>query len=872
MVLCIGSLVATSGAYAQSIPDGKRKEIHARRVNPQAPAVDGRLDDEAWKHASFRSDFLEKEPDQGTQPTDKTEVAVLYDDHALYIGARMYCADPDRLRMHLDRRDNQGPAEQFIVTIDSYLDRRTGYGFGINTSGVRFDRYNPKDDEYTRDYSYDPIWDGHTARDSVSWTAEMRIPLSQLRFTDKAEQVWGINFNRWIPERNEDVYWVYVPREETGWSSYFGNLVGIKGIKPARRLELLPYTASDASFIDGDFTDDPFHDGREQSARVGGDLKMGLGPNLTLDATINPDFGQVEADPAEVNLSAYETFFSERRPFFTEGSQLLSGDGPSYFYSRRIGAHPHGYSDGDFVDEPSNSTILGAAKVTGRLKSGTSVGALAAATQREFAKSYELTTGETNETEIEPFTAYGVMRVSQEFGADQSTAGIILTGVERDLTADSRLDSLLRRRAITGGGDWRLRFDGGQYELYGFAGFSQISGSKASILRAQTSSARYYQRPDADYVELDPDRTSLTGYTGQLQFTKRSGTHWVGGVWGNAESPGFELNDAGRLSQADELSAGGYWGYHERTPASFYRHYYFEVHGNSSWNYGGTRQFGEAGVYGEVTFKNFWTTYLFVNHQLTGQDAFRTRGGPSMQNEAGYSIGAGFSNSYGGVTGYSGDLRAGYDELGGWIYVLSGSLSTRLGTHWKLSVAPNYRWEDQPRQYVATIDTAGGGALTYGSRYVFARIARSTLSAQFRMSYFFTPDLSLEVYAEPFAASGRYYDHGELIAAGGHDLRLYKDASGTSITQNNDNSYTVTDNGQAFTLPYLDFGARSFRSNMVLRWEFRSGSTFFLVWQRNLAEDHDVGRFVRPASLFNAFGAEGTDFFAIKLAYWIPVS
>ncbi len=862
---------------AQPNPNSVRKTIRAVQAAQLAPRIDGRLDDPIWQKAEFHSDFLQKVPDEGAAPLEKTEVAVVYDENTLYVGARLYCDSPEKLRMHLERRDNQGPAEQFIISIDSYYDRRTGFGFGVNTSGVRFDRYYPQDSEGGADYSFNPVWHAHTSVDDKGWIAEIAIPFSQLRFTAKPEQVWGINFNRWIPERNEDTYWVYTPRDEAGFVSRFGDLTGIAGIKPSRRIEALPYFASDASFVDGDFSDNPFEDGQELDPRIGGDLKMGLGPNLTLDATFNPDFGQVEADPAVINLSAFETIYSEKRPFFTEGGLLLEGNGPSYFYSRRVGGPPRDNGIGDIVHQPSNSTILGASKITGRLKSGTSVGLLTALTQREFAKNFDRENDSTFETQIEPMTFYSVARIEQQFGKERSTVGVSFTGLGRDLNNVTRLEDRLRKSAFTGGADWRLKFKQGIYELYGHSGFSHIRGSRTAIIRAQRSSARYYQRPDADYLEYDSTRTTMTGYASQFGLRKSGGKHWIWDMSFNAESPNFELNDAGVLGQADDLDANMYIGYRENKPGKIFRNYYLEAYGFANWNYGGNRQFSESGVYSEFTLPNYLNFYWGLRRQFPGQDDARTRGGPSMQNEAGYSTNLGVNTNHTGTTRFSASFNYGIDELDGWLWTVSTSLWTRVGNRMEFSLNPRYTREDQPRQYVTSVDGHGGGEGTYGIRYVFSRIARTTISATVRMNYYFTSNFSLEVYAEPYAANGKFHQHGELIKARGHDLRYYEHSEGAAIElvsdeDSGDQYYAVTDGAESFTLPFLDFGARSFRSNVVMRWEFRPGSTLYLVWQRNLGESKDVGKTVSPGSLFDSFGAQGEDFIAFKIAYWIPIS
>lgn len=850
-----------------------QKRLQAVRIDGQPPKIDGKLDEAVWKLAQFSADFRQKDPVEGAPATDKTEVAILYSDEGLYIGARLHSRDPQKLRMHLDRRDRWGPAEQFIVSIDSHHDRRTAYEFGVNTAGVQFDMFNPQDQEQFRDFTFDRVWHAHTGRDSVSWTVEMHIPFSQLRFSDNPEQVWGINFNRFISDRNEDVYWVQVPKNESGWASRFGELVGIQGIKPSRRLEVLPYVVGDASIQDGNFQSNPFSNGKDTRGSAGADLKMGLGPSLTLDATFNPDFGQVELDPAVVNLSAYETIFDERRPFFTEGVEMLSGpDAGGYFYSRRIGAPPHGWGYGTFTDQPKNTSILGAAKLTGQMKSGMSVGILTAVTQREYVQNYDTLTDSTWESELEPTTFYSVGRLQQQFGPNQSTAGLMVTAVERDMDAGSFLDSLLRKRALAAGADWRLRFGGGMYELFGMAGFSRVEGSETSMLLTQLSSARYFQRPDADWVELDPTRTSLSGYRGLLQFQKRAGRHWLWSVFYSTKSPGFELNDLGALNTSDDNNFSYSLTYRETTPGSLFRGYNLRVYGNTNFNYGWIRQFASVGINTSVTWPNFWTSYFEIDHQISGQDDGKTRGGPSMQNEAGVSLSAGFSNNFAATTRYGLNTHLGLDELDGWLWNVNGNFSTRFGTRWQLSLSPNIQLEDQPRMYVSTVRNAGGGTDTYGARYVFARLDRSTISLQVRMNYFFTPNLSLEVYAEPYASAGHYYDHGELVAANGHSIRVYDNISAQHGEASGRSYYAVTDGSAEFTVPNRDFGVRSFRSNMVLRWEFNPGSTLYMVWQRNLGEDREIGRSVRVGSLFDSFGASGEDFFALKVSYWIPLS
>ena len=874
LAILIPSLIqvtSISPAFGAHIVDDERKKITAVKINSELIKLDGHLEDSVWREAFFVSDFLEKEPTEGGQPFDSTKIAVAYDEDALYIGAHMYCQKPDALRMHLDKHDTQGQAEQLIVCLDTYLDRRTAYVFGVNTAGVRFDRFHYADNEEDRDFSYDPVWEAKTAVDKTGWTAEMRIPFSQLRFNKSQDLIWGINFNRWVPARNEDVFWIYTPRNESGYASRFGNLLGIKNVKPSRRLELLPYAASDEQLYANPIPGNPFSDGKDFGYRLGTDLKMGLGPNLTLDATINPDFGQVEADPAQVNLTAYETFYDERRPFFTEGSHLFGANGPAYFYSRRIGASPHGVASGDFVDSPKNTSILTASKVTGRLSSGLSIGTLAAVTEREFAKSVDTASGSKFDTEIEPLTLWGVTRVQQEFGKEHSTAGIMLTGVNRDLSGNDPMATFMHKQALTGGGDWSLRFNAGKYLVSGYVGFSHVEGTKDAILTTQQRPAHYFQRPDQDQVHIDSTRTSMTGVTTSIDVRKATGKHWLGGAGYGYESPDFELNDAGILNSADDINSWGWLSYRENTPGKLFRRYNFEFFGESAWNTSGTRTYSGGSLNFESTWRNYLNTWINFEVQLGGLNDDRTRGGPLMKFEKGWDIASGFNTNFSATTRLSGQGTYAHDELDGWLYRLSSTVSTRLGTRWEFSVAPSYSRENQPRQWIELSDQSFGPAATYGKRYAFSRIKMSTLRLQWRMNYFFTPDLSLEVYAEPFSASGRYYSQGELRAARTTDIKVYG-TEGTTISRNSNGELEVTDGANTFQILDDDYGVRSFRSNVVLRWTFQPGSTLYLVWQRNLGENKEPGKMVNFGSLFDSFGADGSDFFALKIAYWIPVT
>jgi hypothetical protein len=871
----LAALVPMASAAAQEPGSGPaagdpsaRSQVRAVRIDGPPPVVDGRLDEGVWAAAPAAKGFVQKQPEEGAPALDDTEVRFLYDDRALYVGARMHKRDAPTIRAPMGRRDGGFQAEVILIAIDAYLDRRTAYSFGVTSSGVRMDHAQPHDVEVPFDASFDPVYEAKARIDSLGWTAEFRIPFSQLRFLDRPVQVWGINLNRWVPERSEDSFWVMIPPSETGWASRFGELHGIEGIEPSRRIELLPYVAGAAKMRSEIDETDPFAEKNDLELRAGADLKMGLGPNLTLEATVNPDFGQVEADPAEVNLTAFETFFPEKRPFFLEAANLFQPSGPGWFYSRRLGASPKGSTNTDFADVPDNTTIVSAAKVTGRLASGLSVAGLTGLTSRETARTFDATAGTFDTVEVEPWTGYGVARLQQEFGPHASTAGIILTAVRRDL-GEPGLAALLARQALTGGADWNLRYRGGEIRTGGYVGFSHVTGEPAAILGLQTSSARYYQRPDADHVEVDPSRTSLSGWTAGVDVSRDGGTHWLWGAALSAESPGLELNDAGQLSTADDVFGTANLRYRETKPSGPFQNWQVRLTSENSWNLDGIRTFSALVTDGQLTLRNFWQANLTAWMDFRSLSDDLTRGGPLMGTGRAWVGIAQFSNSFSASTRWNARVYYGENELGERTYRLSGGFSFRPAPRWQLSVDPNYLSTIDPRQYVTTLP--GGRAETFGGRYVFGFVDRTTLLAQIRLNYAITPDMTLELYAEPFAASGRFYDFGELEAARSRNLRAYGEAPDTAIEHLGEGVYEVTDGGEVFSFQRPDFNVRSFRSNLVLRWEWLRGSTLFLVWQQNRASSSLLGDHVGVGDLWETLEASGDQFLALKATYWLPI-
>ncbi len=818
---------------------------------------------------------MQKIPIEGAAPSVATEVRLLYDNEALYVGARLHRANPRAIRTSITRRDGDSDAEQFTVSLDTYFDRRTAYSFSVSSGGVRGDAYHSQDSEDSgKELQFDPVWSARTRIDAQGWTAELRIPFSQLRFNAAPTQTWGVQFTRNVADLAERLQWTLIPISAAGFSSMFGRLDGIAGIPPARRVELLPYVATEGAARANVNPANPFND--RYSARVGGDLKVGLGPNLTLDATINPDFGQVEADPAIVNLTAFENVFEERRPFFIEGNELLTGRGqsfigrPTWFYSRRVGASPHGSASGDFVDAPTNTTITTAAKITGRLKSGLSVGALAAVTPREFARTYSVASDASGRTAVEPPNRFGVLRLQQEFGRQQSNLGFSLTNVQHSLDDRGALRQLLPSGAVAGGLDWKLRYAQGMYEVTGWVGGSRVNGDRTAISRIQRNSAHFFQRPDQTHIHFDSMRTTLSGTSASLRLDKNAGRFSLGGIQLSMRSPGFEINDAGQMRSGDDVDFNADVQLRDTKPNKFVRVFNFGTATQAGWNFGGVRQYWRFSENFTTTLHNFIRLGVGATRFIGSQSDDLTRGGPLIGTANGQQFTAQITSRANVPTTWTARGTYYKDDFNGWNWSATTGVTIRPASRWQASIDPTYSRAVDPRQYVQT--RSGGSTTTFGQRYVFSFIERSTLSARLRLNYAFTPNFTVEGYAEPFAASGHFYDFGELPAPRSRVMRVYgASATGTTIVRDASGASTVRDGSSTFVIPALDFDRLSFRSNLVLRWEWLPGSTAFLIWQQSRQELTATGALINPRDLYDATRAVGDNILVAKISYWFGV-
>lgn len=879
-----------TGAAARSTPPIAHA---ARRDGPVR--IDGLLTDSAWSRATPITQFRQIQPREGEAASLATEVRVLYDDDALYVGARM--REPGGVAAPLARRDqlldangnngsfNSLTTDKLVVDLDPYHNHLDDVLFEVNPAGVKGDQFNG-------DPSWDPIWEAAAHVDADGWTAEMRIPFSQLRFSRDSAQTWGMQIWRYVDRMNERDMWSFWRRNEPGGPAFFGNLTGLEITQRPRQLELLPYLVTGSTFKQVQASD-PYHRNPDERFAAGGDIKYLLTSNLTLDATINPDFGQVEVDPAVLNLSAFETYYEEKRPFFVSGASAFDFGGMrcffcsnvsslDAFYSRRIGRPPqlNSYVDDTaaFADEPDNTSILGAAKITGRTQGGYNVGLLEAVTNRETARFRPALNAPEATQVVEPFTNYFVGRANKEFRAGATTVGGIVTSVARSMN-DSVLSDRLRTHAEAAGLDWRHTWHGREYSWMGSALLSDVGGSPAAIALTQRSSAHYFQRPDRSVgggglfsTRYDTTATALRGYGLFSRVSKDNGT-FLWEAMTNVRSPGFEVNDLAFLDRADlkwfNGNVGGQW----TTPTSWYRNIFFTVGGATQYNYDNDKTETELQSFYAMQFPNYWNLRTFYIRDVPAYDDRATRGGPVVK-RAGYDFvnaevstdaraPAVFDLSVTGVTGV-GDTN---NQLS-----LSPGVALKPAANVFIQLSPRYQHSQDAAQYVEAV-TDPTAAAFFGTRYVFGFVTTKVVSLDTRLNWTFTPNLTLQLFAQPFIASGDYSSFREFAAPRSIAKRVYGRDIGTISYDAAANRYTVDPDAggpaKAFTFDNPNFTASSLRGTAVLRWEYRPGSTLYFVWTQERSGLESLGSFDFQSARTQILRDRPTNVFQIKATYWL---
>ncbi|MGD2136029.1 MAG: DUF5916 domain-containing protein [Gemmatimonadales bacterium] len=875
-VLLIGVLGSAGHAAAQ-------EDAIAVRANGVQPVVDGALNDSAWHAAPPVTAFRQRNPDEGAAPTESTAVRFVYTDYDLYVAFRGYDRSPSEVYGRLVRRDQRTAADYFSLFIDSYHDKRTAFEFSINPSGARRDVFI-YDDGAGRDDSWDPVFDWATAVDSLGWTVEMRIPFSQLRFATADSLIFGLRLRRSINRRNEEVNWPFFPRDQAGEVSQYGHLRGLQRLPAPRRLELLPYTAGGATF-EPEEVGNPFATGRDATVRAGGDLKFGVTSGLTLDVTANPDFGQVEADPAVVNLTAFESFFPEKRPFFVEGTNLFQfglqpaerrfgggggggfGGAEGLVYTRRIGRAPQVAPDdhGGYADEIGQTTILSAGKLSGQLGRGWHVGVLQAVTAKEWAPVVD-SAGTRTRSPIEPLASYSVVRAQRSINRGRLAYGVLATGTVRRL--DETAFDALHERAFTGGFDLNGRFGNDGYEYNLAVAGSRVEGSPTALVRTQRRSARYFQRPDQTHSTLDSSRTSLSGAAGYARLAKVTGFFTWDLRYAN-RSPGFESNDLGFLRQADQHEQRAELELRWLEPGPVFRQFELRFEEAAEFTYGWERTRTTVQTRLDGDFLNYWAANASVERQLPHRNVRLLRGGPGVELPGAWELRVGGRTDFRRKVWLR--LNASYeveDATGANRYSLSGGLGLRPPGPFSLSLDGRATWNGSNHQYV-TQRTVGDS--TY---YVLGEIDRRELSVTARADLAITPHLSLELYAQPFVSAGRY-DALKLAAdprAASYDARFDVLAADRLTRPGGEADAQVDvdrDGAIDFTFGDPDFRIVSLRTNAVLRWEFRPGSTLFVVWQQDRRDRFDDGALRYADALWDTVSAEGRHVFAVKVAYWI---
>jgi hypothetical protein len=858
---------------AQTVPTSNR-EVQARRIE-ETVHIDGRLTEAVWQ-GTGTGDFIQRNPLDGKPASERTEVWVAFDEKALYVAARLYDSEPGKIVSLLGRRDDALDSDWFSFAVDPYFDRRSGFQFSVNPAGSIIDKtlYN---DEWN-DSTWDGVWESAARIDDQGWTVEIRIPYDQLRFPARDEYLWGVNFMRTIQRKNEQDYFSWVPKEENGFVSRFARLTGIRGIRSGRHFEALPYTVGKLAFSPSE-KGNPFRTGSDLSAAFGIDLKYGLKSNLTLDLSLNPDFGQVEVDPAEVNLSVFETYYSEKRPFFIEGANIFAfGYGgansnygfnwgnPEFFYSRRVGQPPQGSVDSEgYVSYPEMTRILGAAKMSGKVAGNWNIGFLNAVTAREYATMDH--SGSRSSQEVEPFSDYGILRAQKEFDQGRQGLGFIATGVFRDLD-DPGLQGILGKQALALGADGWLQLGKTKgWALTSWLGATRVSGSRDYILGLQQSPLHYFQRPDADHLSLDPGATSLEGWAGRLALNKQKGNVIFNAALG-AVSPGFEANDLGFQWRGDYVNSHLVTGYNWLHPGKVFRSAQLMAAMARGWDFGGNAIMNNYYLFSSGEFLNYWSGGIYLGYVDASYDKEASRGGPLLHVPPGYWI----------------EFEAYSDSRKPLVFSLYGEASRRKDGSREFGIGPTLRWKPRSnvslsihpevefintyRQWVATVDDALNTG-TYGKRYVFAYLNEKIISAEIRLNWIFSPKISLQAFLQPLIAVGKYAEFKDLARPATYSFNYYG-SNGSTIDKSAD-GYTVDPDGAGPAAEFFfadpDFNFKSLRGTVVFRWEYRPGSTFYFVWTQNRRDFANPGDLDFGRDVGDLVSAKGDNIFMLKVTY-----
>jgi len=868
-VLIPGFLCAQPPKLEEQHP-ARRTEVRAYPID-EPIRIDGKLDEKFWQHAPV-TELFQAAPDEGEPATQRTEAWIGYDESYLYVGARLY-DDPDSIISLLVRRDADVGSDFFSVDMDPYHDKRSGYYFGLYPSGTQVDGAMMNDEDVDR--SWDAVWEGKTQIDSLGWTVEFKIPFAQIHFHPGEKQTWGINFMRFIWRKREEDFLAFKPQNGTGYVSHFPVLVGLENIRQGTGVEVMPYITSRAEFIQPELGD-PFNNGSAFKYSAGGDVRVALSSNFSLNATINPDFGQVEVDPAVVNLNDVETTFDEKRPFFIEGrryfnfsqggiSTIINYDWPGvdFFYSRRIGNTPQGPipDSAEFSSVPLGTGILGAAKITGKIDDSWDLGTIQALTKREYAS---IATGNSrSEVEVEPLTYYGLARTQKQFNNSLQGIGIVTTVTHRFFNDDGLVPYFNSSSFTTGVDGWTSLDANRDWVLFGWGGVSHVAGSKERILDLQTNSVRYYQRPDADYMDVDSNRTSLDGLAGRLILNKQKG-NWRFNTDIAFSTPGFDVNDLGFVARTG-FTTGHLWGgYRWTAPIGIMRRANVQLGYLQTYSTGGEKMGDGLRFDGSISFLNYYAIESGYHYDFESLSIYRTRGGPAFLNlpRSDYYFNVMTDNrlpiwAFISLYGASG-------QTGSHFWGISTSVEWDVKHNIHLGLYPYYEHNYVDAQWVDNIEDPAA-TYTYGTRYIFGTMDQTTFGAGVRLNWTLTPTLSLQTYVQPLFSAANYSHYKELAQPKSYTFKSYD-----GRTKIEDGVITVNDEGSSqvsFDDPNFNF--KSLRGNAVLRWDYQPGASLYLVWTQSRINEEDPGEFNLTHDFSRLAFSKPDNIFMLKFTYWL---
>ncbi|HEY3447079.1 MAG TPA: DUF5916 domain-containing protein [Myxococcales bacterium] len=816
-------------------------QVRAERVEPGAIRVDGEAGDPGWQVAGWSEGFVQVDPDEGRPASERTRFKIATDGRTLFVLVEAFDSKPEEIKAMLTRRDQASSSDWVDVLLDTSGDKRSAYRFKVNPAGVRVDARIGSDN--VEDSNWDAVWEARTARFEGGWRAEIGIPLGQLRWPDGA-QSWGVQVMRTLQRRAETAVFSPMPRSEVYLPQRFG-LLEVRDLPAPWRLELFPYAGVG---VKGEGS------GWGPLWNLGLDGRVGLGSAFTLDVTVNPDFGQIESDPSELNLTAYETYLAEKRPFFLEGgdqfrfSLLLPDWGyDTLFYSRRIGRAPERDPEdyGEVKATPQSSTILGALKLTGKTSDGWALGLLDAVTQPQFADL--VVDGDGRRLLVEPLTQMAVLRLTRDFRQGQTQVGLLATHLWRRLAFDSAV--FFPEQSATGGIDVENRFGEWQLtlKLYG----SYLRGSPEAIDRVQRSAVHYLQRPDIQ-AGYDPKATELAGWGTVATFGKFTGAPFRGAASIYTRSPGLDVNDLGYLPAADEQTAVVWAQYRDEDPGWGHQRWVVGAEGMGTRTFEGELTKALVDLYLTWVFPETSSLYLGFLRKFEALDARALRGGPGLL----------VPGLWNGWFGFATDDRRSWsvgvdgnwtyeDENAGYNVILWPWIKVRPHSSVDITLGPEWRRSRSRHQWAT--DLAGDDGVT--DRWFIGDLERDVFAVTLRVNWALTPDLSLQWYAMPYVTAGTWAGYSEVVAprAARFGDRLAPVSSGFAR-----DVLGATDG----------FLYAQVRSNLVLRWEFQQGSAFYLVWSHEQTDDRDdVGRlsWEEASHLTNQ---PATDVVMAKLVWW----